>query len=492
MLRAFLLLVCAWSAALADTARTLQLLPAGDRVLVDGVIDVAWAAADSATGFFQMQPYFNQPPSRPTVAKVLTSPDALYCLMICFDDRRNIQANAGVHDQGSGDIVSLMLDTFGDRQSAYKFAVTAAGVRADCRLLDDARNRDYSWDGVWFAASEVYDWGFVVEMEIPYTSIKYDPSLDEWGLDFDRWIPANMEDLYWAPYQQEEGQRISRFGRLRLNGFTPAADGLNVELYPVAFSRASLLGGTQNDASLNGGLDVFYNPSEKLTYQLTVNPDFAQIEADPFSFNISRYETYFSEQRPFFTEGNEIFMASGRERNSGFYRPMELFYSRRIGKILPDGAEVPLTFGTKAVGRLGDWEYGGFVALTGEREYEDDGERLTEPRARFASVRLKRTVLENSTLGGLFVGKHTREGSDGVLDIDGAVRSSNLQIPFQIARSFRNGRGDFAGSVGIGTSSRTWIHRVRLRAVGKEFDVSQVGYVPWQGTVEAVGLSGPQ
>ena len=131
---------------------------------------------------------------------------------------------------------------------------------------------------------------------------------------------------------------------------------MNLEVYPVGLAKAVYEGNNEYKVTANAGLDIFYNPSPKLTLQFTANPDFAQIEADPFSFNISRYESYFSERRPFFTEGNEIFMPSGRDRSSGFYRPIELFYSRRIGKLLPDGSEVPLIVGTKAFGRLDNWE----------------------------------------------------------------------------------------------------------------------------------------
>jgi hypothetical protein len=206
-------------------------------IQLDGLIDEAWARADSTEDFFQLQPYFSKPPSRRTVAKVLTTDDALYCLMICYAPRDEIQVNTGLLDQNSGDIVSIMLDTFNDQQTAYKFSVTASGVRADCRLLDDARNRDYSWDGVWFSGARVYDWGFVTEIEIPYKSIKYDNALNEWGLDFDRFTPVNNEDLYWCNYERSEGQRISKFGKLILDDFRPGASGLNLEVYPVGFRR---------------------------------------------------------------------------------------------------------------------------------------------------------------------------------------------------------------------------------------------------------------
>lgn len=491
-LLSILLLAAGAATAAGETDLRFPLRVTDHPIRVDGIIDEVWSRADSVTRFFQLQPFFNQPPTRHTVAKLLTSPEALYCLIVAYDDRVNIQDNTGVLDQASGDIVSLMLDTFGDKQSAYKFAVTASGTRADCRLLDDARNRDYSWDGVWFASSSVHDWGYVVEMEIPYASIKFDPTLPAWGLDFDRWIPINSEDLYWAPYEQNEGQRISKFGVLELNGFRPSAKGLNLELYPVGFARASYLENGGYKVEPNAGLDIFYNPSERLTAQVTVNPDFAQIEADPFAFNISRYETYFDERRPFFTEGNEIFMASGRERSSGFYRPLELFYSRRIGRILPGGVEVPLQFGTKAFGRAEEWEYGGFVSVTGEEDYSVDGERRTEPRATFASARVKRTILENSSVGVLFVGKNTREGTSGVVDVDGALRGSEWQLAYQLARSFDRGTGDFGGSAGFGHTTKTWIYRARVRAIGADFNVDQVGFVPWRGTFDLVAFTGPR
>ena len=360
----------------------LQSVPAGP--VVDGVIDEVWSQADSANGFFQMQPDFGKEPSESTVAKLLSTNEALYCLIICRQQNSRIEDIASVHDETSGDVASLMLDTFGDKQTAYRFSTTAAGVQADSRWLDDARNSDYSWDAVWFSRSQVYPWGFVVEMEIPYKSLRYNAELTEWGLDFKRWIASRSEDLYWCPYEQNEGQRISKFGALRLNGARPTTEGLNLEVYPVAIAKASYTNSGKYKIEPDAGIDLFYNPSEQLTLQLTGNPDFAQIEADPFDFNISRYETYFSERRPFFTTGNEVFMAAGQDNNSGFYQPLELFYSRRIGKVLGDGTRVPLEVGAKAYGRLGSWEYGGFFARTGGVDYMDDDDiRQNEPAATF-------------------------------------------------------------------------------------------------------------
>ena len=486
---ALLLLACVPAHA---QQRVLRVYEAPEPIILDGAIDGAWAAADSATEFAQQSPFHGAAPTYRTVARLLTTDRALYCLIVAYAPTHHIERHLGFLDNASGDFVSLMLDTFGDRKSAYKFAVTAGGVRSDARLLDDARNRDYSWDGVWFAESRVHPWGYVVEMEIPYRSIQYDEKLDSWGLDFDRWIPAVTEDLYWSPYEENEGQRISKFGRLTFAGSPPAVRGMNLEIYPVAIATADYVRSSVYDISPSAGMDVFYNPSPRLTLQLTGNPDFAQIEADPYDFNISRYESYFDERRPFFTEGREIFMASGKQRNMGFYVPLELFYSRRIGRKLPDGQEVPLLFGSKAFGRAGGWEYGGFVAATGETDYRQDSEGRTEQRALFGSGRLKRRILDNSDIGVLMVGKSTRSGSNGVVDIDGALRGPGWQLAYQVARSFGNGDGDYAASAGLTIPGESWISAVRGRAIGNRFDIDEVGFVPWRGTAELLGFSGPR
>ncbi len=477
---------------LADSGKKMKVKSISHPPTIDGIIDSTWTHADSVSDFVQYQPYVGRVPSHKTVAKLLTTGEALYCLIVCQDTSGSIQRQKGRLDNTDGDFVSLMLDTFGDKRSAYKFGVTASGSRADCRLLDDARTRDYSWDGVWFSAAKVYPWGFVVEMEIPYKSIQYNEYLNAWGLDFDRWVPALQEDIYWNGYLENEGQRISKFGALEFDGQKPSVKGLNLEVYPVGIEKATYLENGKYKATTSAGVDVFYNPSQMLTYQLTVNPDFAQIEADPFAFNISRYESYFNECRPFFTQGNEVFMPSGKEDGTGFYSPMELFYSRRIGKKLPDGSEVPLIAGTKAFGRIGEWEYGGFLASTGEKDYVEDGRSRKELAAMFGSARVKKQILDNSSIGMLMVGKRTETDFEGVVDIDGAFRSSDWQFSYQLARSVKNSSGDFAASSGFLLSKERWMLFVRSRHVGSNFDINQVGFVPWIGTTEFTPIGGPR
>ncbi|MDP4190077.1 MAG: DUF5916 domain-containing protein [Bacteroidota bacterium] len=460
-------------------------------ITIDGLIDPVWAKADSATNFFQKAPYYGITPTQKTVAKVLATDDALYCLIVAYDNTGLIQVNSGTLDQASGDMVSIMLDTYNDKRSAYKFAVSASGARDDCRMIDDGRNKDYNWDGIWFSEAKVYSWGYVVEIKIPFRSISYDKTLNEWGLDFDRWIAHTNEDLYWNKYAQNEGLRISKFGHLVFNDVKPSSQGINLEVFPVAITNVSLQDDGKYKVKPNAGLDILYNPSPSLTLQLTANPDFAQIEADPYDFNISRYESRFDEKRPFFTQGNEIFMASGKESNSGFYKPLELFYSRRIGKKLPDGSDVPLLSGTKAFGRISDIEYGSLLAVTGEKDYKVDSVMHKEDRAYYGVARIKKQILDNSTLGILFAGKATEKGNSGVLDIDGAFRKSDWQLSYQIARSFEGDKGDFGFSAGFMNFSRSYVLYSRTRYIGENFEGNTIGYVPWKGTAELTTIGGP-
>lgn len=476
----------------SETTRVIALHQTDSAIHLDGFIDPAWQQADSATDFYQMQPYFGQPSTKTTVAKIISTDKSLFCLLKCYEEQDYIQRTRGKLDDHSGDVVSIMLDTFDDNRSAYRFAVSAAGVRSDARMLDDGRQTDYSWDGVWFSAAHVHEWGFVVEIEIPYRSIHYSEQPQSWGIDFDRWMSKRTEDTYWSRYEENERLRVSKFGQIRFIDFYPSIHGLNLEIYPVGLTKATYRPDGSYETAPDAGVDVFYNPSQQLTFQMTANPDFAQIEADPFDFNITRYESYFEERRPFFVEGKEIFMPSGRENRSGFYRPLELFYSRRIGKSLPDGSTVPLNVGAKAFGRLGEWEYGGFVAKTGEKEYTIDGKSAVEKSAQFGSVRLKRQILSNSQIGFLYVGKHDQDRNTGVFDIDGAFRQPAWQLSYQLARSYEDERGDYAASLGLLSLTDKMILGIRSKYIGENFDINQVGFVPWKGTAELTSFGGPR
>lgn len=346
----------------AAEPRTMTVRKDANAPLIDGIVDEIWTGADSVSNFWQHSPYYGVAPSYRSTAKLLSTDEALYCLIVCDDPSGSIQQQSGMLDNYAGDFVSIMLDTFNDRKSAYKLIVSAAGTRGDARLLDDGRNRDYSWDGVWFSAAETYPWGYVVEMEIPYRSIQYDKNLDEWGLDFDRWIPVKSEDIYWSPYEEAEGLRVSRFGRLRFEGFRPAFRGLNFEFYPVGLLKAEYVRDGVYDISPTAGLDLFYNPSPSLTFQLTGNPDFARIEADPFAFNISRYETFSMNEGRFSRKGRKFSWRPAASSPQDSIPPWSCSPPAVSGACWRTDRKCRCTWAARSSDA---WEYRGFVAQTG-------------------------------------------------------------------------------------------------------------------------------
>lgn len=471
--------------------KELEVLKIETQIIIDGMEDEIWKIADSVDNFIQHDPKYGFPPSERTIAKVLMDDDNIYFLIKAYASKSKLVLSKGMTDQMTGDIVSVMLDTRDDKKTAYKFAVSASGVKMDCKLLDDGRQRDYSWNGIWEAESKIYDWGYLVEIKIPFKSLMYNPNINYWKIDFDRWIPELREDIYWSSYEVNSGLRVSGFQKLLFVDSKPSKSGMNIEIYPTIVGKAKYMRNNTYNTSLEPGLNAFINPSPNFSASLTIYPDFAQIESDPFNFNISRYESYFSEARPFFTEGREYFSPAGKDRNINFYQPLEFFYSRRIGKSLTANKVVPINIGAKIFGNSGDYEYATLFCQTASEKYLIDTNLFVEPKAYFSVARVKRNFFENSNIGLLFASKYTNDYHNYVADIDGAFRGSSWQFAYQFGYSSYNNNRDFAASAGYGIITDNWVFAARSRYVGENFDVSQIGFVPWKGVSEFAIISGP-
>ncbi len=484
----FFIFIINCAASSAGTSIRLNNIQAN--ITLDGAIDDAWSMADSTSDFVQVNPYFGRTPTYKTTAKILTNGTALFCLYICEVPAGRVQTLVTPFDNADGDHVNLFLDPFRDKTNAYRFDVNSAGQRSDAVMTDDARNTDFSWDGVWFAAARVYEDRYIVEMEIPFKSIRYSKNVTDWGIDFQRWVPDKMEDLSWSRYSREEEMRVSKFNTM-LN-VRPAESGLSFEAYPVGIVRLEKERQEPNSTRPDIGLDLKWNPRPEFGLSLTANPDFAQIEADPSQVNLTKYELYYDERRPFFMDGAEIFGPIGKESN-GFYSPLEFIYSRRIGKKLQDGSEVPIYGGGKIAGKSDGWEYGGLMAYTGGKNAADadNGAKITENEALFGVARLKKSLFENSTVGMLFAGKSSSGKGQSVLAIDGAYRKSNFQWSMQLGKSFGENGNGFAFSSGARYLSKDMLFQLRSRWIDKDFNVSEVGYVPWRGTGRLGLISGP-
>ncbi len=311
----------------------------GPAPTIDGILDEdVWTGAPVATDFIQMEPAEGQPASERTEARVVYGDDALYVAFRAYDrNPEQIVAQLARRDQDVySDWVIVAIDSYFDRRTAFQFRVNPLGVRVDTYRFDDTQEDD-SWDAVWDAAARVDAEGWTAEFEIPYSQLRFEAASDmTWGIEFARQIARRDETSLWAPISRQDGAIVSRFGELR--GLRGVNHSRRLEILPYSVARVTRGPGDaanpfyrRNDTYSSAGADVKFGVTSNLTLDLTINPDFGQVEADPGQVNLTAFETFFQERRPFFVEGAGIFnlrlsQGDGHDANE------LLFYTRRIGR----------------------------------------------------------------------------------------------------------------------------------------------------------------
>jgi hypothetical protein len=298
-------------------------------IQMDGRLDdAAWATAMSLTAFQQREPVEGDPPTDPIDVRFLYDDNALY-VGARMQSGAAIQAAMGRRDEGDqSEHFIVYLDTYLDRRTASAFGVTASGVRIDEYFPTDNDDGDSGYDPVWVARTSVEPQAWTAELRIPFSQLRFtagDPQV--WGLNIKRWIPSRNEEVHWSLIRRTEQGLASLFGELHgISGIRPAR---RIELLPYVASAAEAVGDPDPDdpfsdgVGLDGrfGLDAKVGIGSNLTLEATVNPDFGQVEADPAEVNLSAFETFFQERRPFFVEGANLL--NNDDDN--------WFYSRRIG-----------------------------------------------------------------------------------------------------------------------------------------------------------------
>jgi hypothetical protein len=313
----------------SKSATAVRIAGAGPRI--DGRLDdAAWAAAQPITDFVQQRPNEGAAPSERAEVLILYDDAALYvgARLLRRDPREIARAMTRRDQSGSAERFAIVLDTYLDRRTGFAFMINAAGVKSDMYLSQDSDHEGLSaqYDPVWDGRAIVDSAGWTAEMRIPFAQLRF-TSADEqiWGLGFDRQMPDKYETDRWVLVRQSETGFVSRFGTLRgIRGIEPNRP---VELVPYAAADATRRANVDPNNPFNDpfagriGADAKLGIGSNLTLDLTVNPDFGQVEADPAEVNLSAFETFFDERRPFFTEGNELIRGQG----PGYY------YSRRVG-----------------------------------------------------------------------------------------------------------------------------------------------------------------
>ncbi len=445
----------------------------GGAVKLDGRLDEpAWLGAFPFSDFVQRDPHEGHPPSEPTEVRVLYTDAALYVGVRAFDSKPDqIAKRLTRRDEDSpSDWILVAVDSYHDRRTAFAFSVNPAGVKKDEYLYNDT-NGDDSWNAVWDVAVSVDSLGWTAEFEIPFSQLRF-PKLDrhEFGFNVVRVINRLNEEQHWRLISKTESGVVSRFGDLvGIQDIRPPRR-LEIQPYTVLQGRRFPAEegnpfATGREGTFRAGADILYGVTSNLTLNATINPDFGQVEADPAVVNLSAFETFFEEKRPFFNEGLDIFRFNiGLGDGNGGQE--ELFYTRRVGRA-PQGdadprdgyaevlGETTILGAAKLSGKTpSGWTVGFLGALTAEEEARvrdasgADFRDVVEPRTTYLVGRLGRDLRNGQTVLGLFGTGAIRDLPDaGNLDF---LRSSGFALGTNWDHRFRQDtyhlRGWVAGS----------------------------------------------
>ena len=408
-----------------SVAVAVRAIPGAPRV--DGVMDdQAWDLAPVFADFIQRDPDEGEPGTEPTEFRVLYTDDALYIGIRAYDSQaEEIASLLTRRDEWSpSDQVGVMIDSYRDRRTAFQFVVNAAGVKQDAFLYDDT-NQDRRWDAVWHVATSIDADGWTAEFVIPFNQLRFSKAdLNTFGFNVFRRINRLNEEQYWRPLPKSAQGRVSLFGDL--TGIENIAPPRRLEIQPYTLARTTQttpeVGNpfqTGSAGSATAGVDIKYGLGSALTLSATINPDFGQVEADPAVVNLSAFETFFPERRPFFNEGLDIFRF-GLGDGDGDGSQESLFYTRRIGR-RPHGSpddrggyaetvdQTTILSAAKLSGKTQDgWTMGLMGALTDEESaavIDSDGNSFAdviEPRTGYLVGRLAKDLRGGDTQVGVF------------------------------------------------------------------------------------------
>ncbi len=394
---------------------------------IDGKLnEPSWAAAVPSGDFTQSYPKVGAKPTDPTEVRVLYDDDALYVGVRMFDARPDSIAAQLARRDVTGiysDWLHLMVDSYRDRRTSFRFSVNPRGVQKDVLEFDDNKGEDLNWDAVWEVATSIDSAGWTAEYRIPFSQLRFGnvPSGVEriWGFQVMRDIARRNERDSWSPWKQTDPGFVSFEGDL--GGIVDIPTPRRLELMPYVSGKLTRAPGDpanpfyrSNDTKPSAGADLKYGLPRGLTLTATVNPDFGQVEVDPAVVNLSAYETFFPEKRPFFVEGANIFNI-GVISGGPSYGSQQIFYSRRIGRPpqrFVDGRFVDAPDATtiigagKLSGKVGAWTVGLLNALTAEEKARvidaSNVETTTpvEPLTNYFVGRIRRDFREGNTILG--------------------------------------------------------------------------------------------
>ena len=395
---------------------------------IDGRLDEAvYGEVPAISGLIQNEPMEGAPASEKTEVWFFYDRDTFYVVGKCWETHpERMVANEMRRDNMNivqNDQFAFTLDTFYDRRNAFLFEIGAAGGRIDGQITNE-RQFTADWNPVWETVVGRFEGGWTVEAAVPFKSLRYQPGAAQvWGIQVRRMSKWRNEYAFLTEVPASAGTaghfRVSLFATLV--GLEAPAGGVNLEIKPYAITDLTtdhtVSPRISNDVGGDAGLDVKYGITQGLTADVTVNTDFAQVEADEEQVNLTRFSLFFPEKREFFLENAGTYGFGGAQsigRSAGSSDAPILFYSRQIG--LTGGREVPIRAGGRVTGRVGLFNVGVLNVQAGEDPVA--GTRATN----FSVIRVKRDLLRKSSIGVLFTGRSVSQsgvGSNEAYGIDG-------------------------------------------------------------------------
>ncbi len=454
--------------------------------IIDGKLDEPiYQELKPIVEFIQTAPNEGEPEIEETEAYIFYGNENIYFSFKCYDSQPDkIQAIVENRDYlRSSDRIGFMIDTFHDKRTGYMFVVNAKGIQADATCLESRgrhgpSSRDYNWNGVWYSATSRFEKGWILEIAIPFKTIRYpNKPVQTWGLNLGRVNPRTHEDTWWYPIQRyDRSGQPSKCGDLR--GLKDLPKFRHIDFLPFTTVRQEKSSEYKNRGFYNGGVDLKYSITPNLVANLTLSPDFSQTEVDEENVRLSRWELFYPEKREFFVEGSNIFQT-----------PLSLFFSRRIGAQLPDNSEHRIIFGSKVTGKLGNNQIGIIETVTGDATYFEEGESYALEGANFFVFRMQRDILRKSTIGFITVNRDQKEDeydfhSQRAHGVDVNLAFGNhIKINSQLAFSFNPGdnknlRDNLAYLGSFNYDSNLFSFNFMRRDIGEEFEISQIGYYP--------------
>lgn len=466
---------------------------------LDGYLDEPfWQRAQPATGFTQRQPNPGDAATERTEVRFAYDDKNFYIGIMAFDRDANAIVAKEMQRDGEGrfrgfggnsgayrddDSIGIILDTFLDGRNGFYFETNPNGARADA-LIENESNANFEWDGVWNAAARRTPEGWSAELVIPFSTLRFDPNTDTWGVNIRRLIRRKNEEVHWAPIGLDANVlRVSLAGEL--SGMQGLEHGINLRIKPFATATTAR---DYNDPmreaehELAAGLDLLrWGISNSMTFDLTANTDFAQVEVDDQQVNLTRFSLFFPEKREFFLENAGIFdfantsAAGSSPRGGPLWR---IFHSRNIG--IAQGEIVPMLAGARFTGRAGGWNWGLLDVQTGA--IDATGVRSTN----WGVARVKRNVGDRSSIGGIFTNRQA--GGDDwnrVFGLDAEFNPSqkiNFNGSLTTSRDAGVDGAGWAGSAAFNYRGSIWQASAGLTRISNDFN-------PGMGFLRRSGIS---